>query len=87
MSIHLESVAEKYLATKKLSTGTCKEYRATVTKWLAWGNGVAVDQIGRAHLRDFLDWVYEKAASDGGSHARRTANKARETLRAIMCWA
>ena len=55
MSISLEKVAVKYLATKKLSSGTCKEYRATVTKWIAWGKGVGVDQIGRAHLRDFLE--------------------------------
>ena len=87
MCISLESVAEKYLATKKLSTGTCKEYRSTVTKWTAWKKGVDVDQIGRGDLRDFLDWVYEKAAGDGGSNAGRTANKARENLRAILSWA
>ena len=82
MSISLEAVALKYLATKKLSSG--KEYRATVTKWTAWGKGVDVDQIERTHIREFLDWVHEKAAGDGGSNAGRTANKARENLRAIM---
>ena len=87
MSISLEKVAVKYLATKKLSSGTCKEYRATVTKWIAWGKGVDVDQIERTHIREFLDWVHEKAASDGGSNAGRTANKARENLRAILSWA
>ena len=87
MSISLENVAEKYLANKKLSSGTCKEYRSTVTKWIAWGKGVDVDEIGRTHLREFLDWVYEKAAEDGGSNSGRTANKARETLRAILSWA
>ena len=30
MSITLETVFEKYLAAKKLSTGTRKEYRLTV---------------------------------------------------------
>ena len=55
MSISFESVAAKYLTAKKLSSGTCKEYRGTVTKWIAWGKGVDVDQIGRVHLRDFLD--------------------------------
>ena len=84
MSISLEKVAEKYLATKELSSGTCKEYRATVTKWIAWGKGVDVDQIERTHVREFLDWVHEKAACDGGSNAGRTANKARENLRAIL---
>lgn len=87
MSISLEIAAKKYLATKKLSSGTCKEYRSTVTKWIAWGQGVDVDEIGRAHLRGFLDWVYDKAAEDSGSNAGRTANKARENLRAILSWA
>ncbi len=74
MSISLEKVAEKYLAAKRLSAGTTKEYRSTVTKWLTWGNGVDVDQIERHHIRDFLDWVHDKASSDGGSNAGRTAN-------------
>jgi hypothetical protein len=87
MPISFESVAAKYLATKKLSSGTCKEYRGTVTKWTTWGKGVDVDQIGRVHLREFLDWVHEKAAADGGSNAGRTANKSRENLRAILSWA
>jgi hypothetical protein len=87
MSISFESVATKYLAAKQLSSGACKEYRGAVTKWIAWGKGVDVDQIGRVHLRDFLDWVHEKAAADGGSNAGRTANKSRETIRAILSWA
>jgi hypothetical protein len=84
MAISVEKVAEKYLVAKKLSAGTRKEYRATVTKWMAWGKGVDVDQLERHHLREFLDWVHEKASQDGGSNAGRTANKARENLRAIM---
>ena len=84
MSRSLDSVAAKCVVAKKLSSGTCKEYRGTVAKWIAWGNGVDVDQIGRTHLREFLDWVHEKATADGGSNAGRTANKARENLRAIL---
>jgi hypothetical protein len=64
-----------------------QEYRSTVTKWLTWGQGVDVDQIERHHIRDFLDWVHDKATNDRGSNAGRTANKARENLRAIMSWA
>jgi len=75
------------LAAKKLSAGTTKEYRSTVTKWRTWGKGVDVDQIERHHIREFLDWVHERASHDGGSNAGRTANKARENLRAIMSWA
>ena len=87
MSISLEAVSAKYLTAKKLSGGTRKEYKSTITKWTAWGNGVDVDQINRSHIREFLDWVHEKAAQDGGSNPGRTANKARENLRAIMSWA
>ena len=83
MSISFESVSVKYLAAKKLSGGTRKEYKSTITKWTAWGSGVVVDEINLSHIRDFLDWVHEKAAQDGGSNPGRTANKARENLRAI----
>ena len=87
MPITLRDVVEKYLASKKLSSGTNKEYRGTVTKWLTWGNGVDLDQIERSHIREFLDWVHERAKDDGGTNAGRTANKSRENLRAILSWA
>lgn len=45
MSISLEAVAAKYLTAKKLSGGTRKEYKSTITRWTAWGNGVDVDEI------------------------------------------
>jgi hypothetical protein len=80
MSISLEAISVKYLTAKKLSGGTRKEYKSTVTKWIAWGNGVDVDQIEKTHVREFLDWVHEKASEDGGSNPGRTANKARENL-------
>lgn len=87
MSVSLENVAEKYLTTKRLSPGTQKEYRSTIAKWTAWGKPLDVNQIERRHIREFLDWVHEKATSDGGSNAGRTANKARENFRALMSWA
>ena len=40
MSISLEPVATKYLTAKKLSGGTRKAYKLTVSKWVAWGDGV-----------------------------------------------
>ncbi|TWU28457.1 hypothetical protein Pla144_17470 [Bythopirellula polymerisocia] len=64
-----------------------KEYRLTATKWTACGNGVAIGEIEQTQIRDFLDWVHEKAANDGGSYAGRTANKARVNLSAILSWA
>lgn len=45
MTINLETAVTKYLKFKKLSRGTSKEYRSMLTKWLAWGKGVQVDQI------------------------------------------
>ena len=87
MSNSVETISAKYLTAKRLSGGTRKEYKPTVTKWTAWGNGVNVDEINRSHICDFLDWVHDKAAEDGGSNPGRTANKARENLRAIMSWA
>ena len=48
---------------------------------------MVVDEINLSHIRDFLDWVHDKAVQDGGSNLGRTANKARENLRAIMSWA
>jgi hypothetical protein len=72
--ILLEKAAEKCLIIKKLSPGTQNEYRSTVTKWLTWGQGADVERIERHHIRDFLDWVHEKAAHDGG--ARRSNRSA-----------
>ena len=69
MSISLERVAEKDRVAKKLSGGTRKEYRSTVTQWLAWGQGVDVDRIERQHIRDFLEWVHEKATQDAWANA------------------
>ena len=40
----------------------------------------------RKHIRDFLDWVYERAVQQGGTNPGRTANKARENLRAVLSW-
>jgi hypothetical protein len=47
---------------------------------------VTLEQIGRKEVREFLDWVYERAVAEGGSNPGRTPNKAREHLRAVMCW-
>jgi integrase len=86
MTISLETVVVKYLAAKRFSGGTRKEYKSTVAKWVAWERRVNVDQIERTHIRDFLDWVHGKAIADGGSNPGRTANKTRENLRAILSW-
>ena len=41
----------------------------------------------RKDLRNFLDWVYQRAVEDQGTNPGRTANKAREHLRAVFSWA
>lgn len=87
MTISFETVVIKYLRAKPLSGGTQKEYKSTLAKWLAWGQCSAIAEIERTHLREFLDWVHARAIDDGGSNPGRTANKARENLRAIMSWA
>jgi hypothetical protein len=59
----------------------------TISKWVAWGKGVDVGQLSHSYIRDFVDWVYEKAAEDGGSNPGPTANKTRGNFRAILSWA
>jgi hypothetical protein len=38
-------------------------------------------------IREFLDWVHERAVAQDGTNPGRTANKAREHLRAVLSWA
>ena len=52
-----------------------------------WGGGGAADALRRKDIREFLDWVYERAVKDQGTNPGRTASKAREHLRAILYWA
>ncbi|MEM7473966.1 MAG: hypothetical protein AAF483_03180 [Planctomycetota bacterium] len=87
MSIKLETVFIRYPKAKKLSGRTRKEYKSTLAKWLAWGTDIEVGSIERTHIREFIDWVHEKAVQDGGSNPGRAANKSRENLRAILSWA
>ena len=51
MSISFEAASAKYLTAKKLSGGTRKEYKSTITKWITWGEGVDVDPIGPGAAR------------------------------------
>lgn len=87
MPTTLRSVITQYLRVNKRASTTRSEYRTTLKKWSAWGNGVPIEQLGRREVREFLDWVYERAISDEGTNPGRTANKARDHLRAIVAWA
>lgn len=87
MPTTFKTAAESYLRAKALSRGTRNEYFSTLRKWEHWGGGIPVEQLRRKDVREFLAWVYERAVTDEGSNPGRTANKAREHLRAILSWA
>ena len=42
---------------------------------------------GGKDIRDFLEWVHERAGGAEGTNPGRTANKACEHLRAVLSWA
>jgi hypothetical protein len=87
MQTPLKTLVESYLRAKPLSRGTRNEYFSTLRKWDQGGGGTPIEQLRRKDVRAFLDWVYERAVADEGSNPGRTANKAREHLRAVLSWA
>jgi integrase len=87
MSTTFKSAAESYARAKGLSRGTRNEYTSTIRKWERWGGGGPIEQLRRKDVREFLDWVHEQALNDEGTNPGRTANKAREHLRAVLSWA
>src|SRR5262245_5528873 len=87
MPTTLKTAAESYLRAKALSRATRNEYLSTLRKWETWGGGIPIELLRRKDLREFLDRVYEQAVKDEGENPGRTANKAREHLRAILSWA
>jgi hypothetical protein len=52
-----------------------------------WGGGIPVEQLARKDIREFLDWVYDEAVTGEEDNPGRSANKAREQIRAILYWA
>ena len=87
MAASFESAVTSYVKARSLSTATGVEYRSTLSKWSAWGKGVPLASIGRSEVREFLDWVHERAVENEGTNPGRTANKCREHLRAVLSWA
>jgi integrase len=87
MRTTLLAAAESYFKSKLISRGTRNEYRSTLRKWSRWNQDVPIQCLQRKQIREFLDWVYERAVSDDGTNPGRTTNKAREHLRAILSWA
>ena len=82
MQTTLNVAVESYLRAKSLSRGTRNEYFSTLRKWEQWGGGTPIEELRRKDIREFLDWVYERAVTAEGTNPGRTANKAREHLRA-----
>ena len=87
MPTTLKSAVQKYLGSTNPARGTRAEYSTTLKKWREWGGGVPIERIGRKEIREFLDWVYDRALANKGTNPGRTANKAREHLRAVISWA
>jgi hypothetical protein len=87
MPTTLRTAAESYLRAKALSRGTRNEYPATLRKWEMWGGGGPIEGLRRKDIRGFLDCAYERTVAEEGTNPGRTANKAREHLRAILSWA
>lgn len=84
---NLVATIENYLRSRNLPRGTRDEYSVTMRKWIEWGKDVPIEQMGRNDIREFLDWVRERAVSIDGGNPGRTSNKARENLRAVLAWA
>jgi hypothetical protein len=87
MSTTLKTAAESYLRAKALSRGTRNEYLSTLREWETWSGGIPIAQLRRKDLREFIDRAYEQALKKEWENRGRTANKAREHLRAILYWA
>jgi integrase len=87
MPTTFETATECYFRTHNLAVGTRDEYATTLRKWKQWGNGIPIERLRRQDIRDFLEWVHERAVHRDGTNPGRTANKARANLRAVMSWA
>lgn len=87
MPTTFETAVEMYLRAGKPARGTQDEYHTTITKWGEWGGGVLIENLNRKEIREFLDWVYERAVAHEGTNPGRTTNKSREHLRAVLAWA
>lgn len=53
----------------------------------AVGRRPPIEELQHKQIREFWDWVHERALAQDGMNPGRTANKAREHLRAVISWA
>ena len=61
MSTTFKAAVDSYLRAKTLSLATRTEYRSTVRKWEQWGGGPPIEALQHKEIREFLDWVHERA--------------------------
>ena len=87
MPTTLKAAVASYLRSGCPARGTRVEYQTTLGKWKQWGGAIPIERLGCKEIREFLDWVYERAVAEQGTNPGRTANKAREQLRAVIAWA
>lgn len=85
MPTALRTAVANYLRSRCPARRTRAEYQTTLRK--EWGGGVSIERLGRKEIREFLDWVHERAVAQGDTDAGRTANTPREHLRAVISWA
>lgn len=87
MPTTFNAAVESYLRSKTLSRGSRNDYLSTLKKWDQWGGVTPINEWRRKDIREFLDWVFERAVAEEGTNPGRTANKARAHLRAVISWA
>ncbi len=42
-------------------------HKGTVRKWELWGGGSPIEQLQHKQIREFLDWVHERALAEEGA--------------------
>ncbi len=87
MPTTLDAAVDGYFAARNLARATRGVYRTTLRKWKEWGQGVPIEELGRKEIREFVDWVFERAVTHEERNPGRTSDKSREHLRAIIAWA
>src|SRR5262245_34291025 len=87
MATTFRAVVESYLRARTVARGTRNEYFSTLRKSEQRGGGPPIEALQHKQVREFLDWVHERAVAQDGTNPGRTANKAREHLRAVLSWA
>ena len=79
MSTTLKTAVANYLRSGSPARGTRAEYQTTLRKWKEWGGRVPIERLGRKEIREFLDWVYERAVTEEGKSRSNGEQSSRAT--------